>query len=274
MYLLQMEAEITTPIVTKKPSFYFSDCKAIIRSPRRRVYSKINTGQAMFPYSYYCYLGRLEIHFKCASKRKARKKIGELLEINSLGRFQSEGMGIINWVRANVEKYQAETKPRRYKVKIRKGLPHNLTKDQQDLIKLALLHDFVHTSKHKSKIYREIELENSRLVELLKLHHEETDDPKIQQLQKYDRIASIITRKVRSPRLDRYNWQAKAKVDFEALGQEITKASTNVWKLYQYIYNSKQLDRLNESLNHGHTSLRYHLLLVANLLVQNFQHLG
>ncbi|MFX0063420.1 MAG: hypothetical protein ACFFC7_14685 [Candidatus Hermodarchaeota archaeon] len=271
MYLLRMEAKITTPIVTKKPVLYFNGCKGIITSPRRRVYSKINTGEAMFPYSYYCYVGRLQAYFKCASKRKARNKMHELLKINSLGRFQSEGMGIINWMKAKIEYNQAKEKPRGYR-KIRKGLPHNLTAEQQKLIKLGLLHDLVHTSKHNSKIYRELELENLEFVELLRAHHEATDDPMIQQLQKYDRIASIITRKVRSPRLDRYNWQAKVKVDFEVLAQEITEASTNVWKLYQYIYNSKQLDRLNESLDHGHTSLRYHLLLVANLLVQNSQY--
>ena len=63
----------------------------------------------------------------------------------------------------------------------------------------------------------------------------------------------------------------KAKVDFEELAQEIAEASNNLWKLYEYIYNSKKLDMLNESLEYGHTSLRYHILLTANLLVQSFQ---
>ena len=173
-----------------------------------------------------------------------------------------------------IKKYKAEEKKIAYRVKIRKGLPHSLTKEQQELVKITLLHDFVHTEKHKSKIYKEIELKDEKLVKLLQSHHEQTDNPKIQQIQKYDRIASIITRKVKSHRPDRYNWRAKAKVDFETLVQEITEASKNVWKLYQYIYNSKKLDILNESLNYGHTSLRYHLLIMTNLLVQSFQHRG
>ncbi|MFX1534530.1 MAG: hypothetical protein ACFFDI_09945 [Promethearchaeota archaeon] len=137
--------------------------------------------------------------------------------------------------------------------------------------KTSLLHDFVPTEKHESKIYNEIKLTDKELVEILKSHHKKTDDPLVQQLQKYDRIASIITRKVRSPRPDRYNWRAKTKVNFEVLAQEIAEASTNVWKLYDYVYKSKKLDMLNESLQYGHTSLRYHILLTANLLVQNFR---
>ena len=46
-------------------------------------------------------------------------------------------------------------------------------------------------------------------------------------------------------------------------------ANTNVWNLYQYIYNSKELRLLNESLNHGHTTLRNYLLVIANLIVQD-----
>ncbi|MFX0062967.1 MAG: hypothetical protein ACFFC7_12375 [Candidatus Hermodarchaeota archaeon] len=226
----------------------------------------------MFPYSYFCYLCTLEVSYRCSSKRKARQKLYELMQIDQIGRFQTNGMGEINWVGGQIENCKAEEKKIAYRVKIRKGLPHNLTKEQQELVKMALLHDFVHTKRHKSKIYKEIELKDDRLVEILKLHHEKTDNPLVRQLQKCDRIASIITRKMKSHRLDRYNWRAKAKVDFEALTQEIAEVSNSVWKLYQYIYNSKKLDLLNESLNYGHTSLRYHLLVVANLLVQSFQH--
>ncbi|MFX0062407.1 MAG: hypothetical protein ACFFC7_09490 [Candidatus Hermodarchaeota archaeon] len=272
MYLLRMEAEILTPIITKRTVFYMKSCKWLITKPRRRVYNKINSGVPMFPYSYFCYLGTLEVGHRCSTKRKARKKLYELVQIDQIGRYQNNGMGVINWIGGQIEKYKAEEKKMSYRVKIRKGLPHNLTKEQQEIIKMALLHDFVHTKKHKSKIYKELDLEDKKLVELLRLHHDNTGNPKIRQIQKYDQIASIITRKVKSHRLDRYNWQAKVKVDFEALAQEIAEASDSVWKLYDYIYNSKKLDLLNESLQYGHTSLRYHLLVMANLLVQSFQH--
>lgn len=42
-------------------------------------------------------------------------------------------------------------------------------------------------------------------------------------------------------------------------------------KIYEYIYKSKQVDKLNESLEHGYTSLKRHLLLIANLIVQDIQ---
>ncbi len=83
----------------------------------------------------------------------------------------------------------------------------------------------------------------------------------------------MITRKIRSPILGRYNWQAKKKkknIDFKKLAINIGKqANTNVWNLYRYIYNSLELKLLNESLNHGHTTLRNHLLVIADLIVQD-----
>ena len=101
MYLLTMKAEIVKHIVTKKPFFFFKGCKIIIQRPKRRVYTKINSGVPMFPYSYYCYfskVGKLLVSYRCNSKRKAHKKISELMTIDQIGRFQSEGMGEISKV--------------------------------------------------------------------------------------------------------------------------------------------------------------------------------
>ncbi len=60
-------------------------------------------------------------------------------------------------------------------------------------------------------------------------------------------------------------------IDFKKLAHEIAQVSTNVWKLYQYICNSKELALLNESLHHGHSALRNHLLVMTNLIVQDFK---
>lgn len=125
----------------------------------------------------------------------------------------------------------------------------------------------VHTTKHKSKIYVEIQVED---IQELKNHHEPTQNKLINTFQKYDRIAASMTRKVRSPRKNRYTWEAQRRVDFNQLKQEIEKVENNIWRLYQYIYESKELQALNESLNHGHSSLQYHLLLIANLIVQDY----
>ena len=54
-----------------------------------------------------------------------------------------------------------------------------------------------------------------------------------------------------------------------ALTKQIAETANNVWKLYEYIYKSKELDQLNESLEFGQSSLCFYLLLITNLLVQN-----
>ncbi len=89
--------------------------------------------------------------------------------------------------------------------------------------------------------------------------------------QKYDRIAASITRKFRSPRTNRYNWYSKENIDFKKLAKEVKEVSNNIWKLYKYIYDSKELDKLNESLEYGHTSLKRHLLIITSLIVQKLQ---
>lgn len=92
------------------------------------------------------------------------------------------------------------------------------------------------------------------------------------QIQRFEIKAAIITRKIRSPKTNRYNWYSKENIDFKKLAKEIKEVYNNIWKLYGFIYESKELSWLNESLEHGHTSLRNHLLVITNLIVQDFQH--
>ena len=141
------------------------------------------------------------------------------------------------------------------KIKIRKGLPDQLSPSVQKLIQYALLRDFYHTSRHKSKIYVEPELEDIELMEALGLHHEKTDDPLIQKFQHYDRLAAQITRKFRSPRTNRYNWYTTKTIDFSKLADEIAEVAKHPWKLYEYIYQNKELMLLTESLQYGHIYL-------------------
>ncbi|MFX1511878.1 MAG: hypothetical protein ACFFCQ_04770 [Promethearchaeota archaeon] len=76
---------------------------------------------------------------------------------------------------------------------------------------------------------------------------------------------------MRSPRIDRYNWQSKKQINFQNLAQmiEITNKQ-GVWQLYNFIYENKELEALIESLQYGHTSLKQHLLIIVNLIVQDF----
>ncbi|MFQ5978946.1 MAG: hypothetical protein ACE5OZ_12540 [Candidatus Heimdallarchaeota archaeon] len=92
---------------------------------------------------------------------------------------------------------------------------------------------------------------------------------------KYDRIAAALTRKYKAPRSSRYNWkfqESPQTIDFHALASQVQKIvdKENVFKLYLFIYQSEELERLNETLEFGHTSLRFHLLLIANMIVRDY----
>ncbi len=225
----------------------------------------------MYPYSFICYLGTLELQFSCKTKQQAMEKLEQLLQIDQIGRFGSEGLGRVQWARGYIRSTH-ELAPRKGKrVRIRKGLPNPLPETVKELLRYALLHDFVHTESHRSKIYQELTLENEALMELLRQHHVKTTDPLIQTFQEYDRQAARMTRRIRAPITGRYNWQAKiAEIDFVKLATEIKQVAENVWKLYDYIYQSQELKQLTESMEYGHSSLRTHFLLIANLIVQDF----
>ncbi|MHA1992902.1 MAG: hypothetical protein ACW97Z_00010 [Candidatus Hodarchaeales archaeon] len=273
--VMVLKGELVTPFVTKNTYFSLLGCKSTIVNPRRRYYTKINASRPMYPYSYICYLGTVRVSIEHQSSAIITEKLNSLLQLTNIGKFQNEGLGEIRWIEGYIQnnRRQELQQPRRKKLRIRKGLPLDLTKEQQQLLKYALLHDFYHTSKHQSKIYQEPPLKDKTLVEQLRGHHEKTTDPIIEKFQYYDRLAASTTRKIRSPIIGRYNWYAKRrlqKIDFKELAKNIQEvAETNIWNFYRYIYNSKVLDMLNESMNYGHTTLRNHLVVIANLIVQD-----
>lgn len=272
---LVVDGRLITPIITKKSQFIIKGCKVTINQPRQRHYTKINASIPMYPYSFICYLGNIRLEYRHSSIYKINHKINEILETTHIGKFQAEGLGEVEWISGHIEKHNTSLhKPeRKQKLRIRKGMPLDLSSDQQELLQYALLHDFFKTDIHKSKIYTEPPLDDTNLVKRLRRHHEKTDDSIISTFQVYDQWAAMITRKIRSPITSRYTWQAKKmarKIDFNKLAQEIKEVSTNIWTLYSYIYNSKELKLLNESMNHGHTTLRNHLIVIANLIVQDF----
>ncbi|MHA2251714.1 MAG: hypothetical protein ACXAD7_15225 [Candidatus Kariarchaeaceae archaeon] len=268
---LVLEGKIKTPLITKKTRFSLLGCRVNIKQPRRRYYTKINTGVPMMPYSKISYLGTLRVEDACKSRSKAIKKLNELIQIEQIGEKLNEGCGQIDWLKGEITKDQKNTKKNRYRMKIRQGLPHNLPESIRELIRYGLLHDFYNTSAHTSKIYVEPYLEDVRLMDLLRKSHDKTNILLINTSNIYDRLSSSITRRSRSPTLYRYNWQSLSrKVDFHKLAKKISEHSDNVFKLYTYILNSRELNLLNESLDYGHSSLRLHLVLIANLIVNDY----
>jgi hypothetical protein len=271
MYL-HLLGKIKTPIITKRTEFHLEGCRVKILHPRRRYINKITTSRRMYPYSFIGYLGDIELVYSCKSKRLAKAKLKSLLEIDYLGRYFSEGYGKIQWLRYRLLQERPPESSRSYpKIRIRKGLPLKIPKNIQLLLKYALLHDFFHTPNHHSKIYQEPKLTDAEFAVLLRQHHDETDHPLILTFQQYDRRAALITRQIYSPRPNRYNWKAKEPVDFESLATQIQEAENDVWTLYRLIYGSHALAQLNESMKYGHTSLRNHLLLICNLVVEDFK---
>ncbi|MFX0172505.1 MAG: hypothetical protein ACFE9L_11340 [Candidatus Hodarchaeota archaeon] len=265
---LTLNGRIITPIITKKTSFQLEGCRVEILHPKRRFITKSHKKQRIYPFSFIGYLGKLRLTYRCHTLAQAKAKLKDLLTIANIGRFWSEGLGQVEWLSGKFSGKTHSQKKRHYgRVKIRKGLPHKLPSNIQQLIRYAMLHDFVHTSKHKSKIYVELEVED---LDLLRQHHDFSKNKLVQMFQRYDRLASSMTRKVRSPRTNRYTWEAKGTIDFELLVQVLTSHEKNIWRLYTYIYESRELQQLSESLDYGHSSLRYHLLLIVNLIVQDF----
>ncbi len=275
---LTLEGQILTPIVRKRPEFRLFGCQIRITKIRRRYFTKITASKPMYPYAYICYLGKIIISYVCKTETQAMRKLQTLMEIEAIGRFQSEGMGYIQWLKgslkatfSNGSDTPGNTQRTYRKVKIRQGLPHNLSPAVEEVIQLGILHDFFQTSKHRSKIYVEPPITDQILRERCQQHHDHTDDPVIEKFRKYDHLSALITRKHRSPRLSRYNWKSSRKINFKQLAQEIAEVSTSVYKLYRYIYESKDLELLNESLEFGHSSLRQHLLILINLIVNDYQ---
>jgi len=174
-------------------------CQAIIRKPRRRWYGKITTAKPMFPYALICYLGFIELRYSCENRQQAKQKLQRLLSIGQIGRYQSEGLGKIQWLQGRIVNTSETISKKSRRIRIRKGLPQDLPYYVRELVRYALLHDFVHTDKHSSKIYQEIPLDDQGYLDWLRQHHAETADPFLRTFQYYDRRAAIITRGIRSP---------------------------------------------------------------------------
>ena len=101
---LVLNGKIITPIIIKRKTFSLEQCRATIKIPRRRHFTKIVTNKPMFPFSYICYLGEIELRYNCKTISKAKRKLKNLLNIKSIGRLSCEGLGKIQWTGGHVVK--------------------------------------------------------------------------------------------------------------------------------------------------------------------------
>ncbi|MHA2296252.1 MAG: hypothetical protein ACXAEU_08850 [Candidatus Hodarchaeales archaeon] len=264
--------------MTNKTSFSLDGyirCK--ILKPRWRAYYKLTAGVKKHPFAYRSCLGNIIATARANTKEKAWKKVNEILSIFTLGRLTSEGCGAVKWLHGSIKPLKIrknDQKERKITVRIRKSVPQlsqGLDKKALELVRYALLHDFFH-SDHSSKIYHEVPILDKKFANLCRRHHKKnTQDLLIKEFQYFDRLSAALTRIDKSPTEDRYRWQHKnEQLDFKQIADDIARADRKgIWKLYEYIYYSEELDMLNESMSYGHNSLKRHVLVAVNLIIND-----
>jgi hypothetical protein len=198
-------------------------------------------------------------------------KLDHAFTFDSIGRYTHEGMGQIVW--RSVKQLQKKPFRNLRKIKIRKMLP-KLSDTQENLLKAFLLHDFVHTEKHRSKIYNAVDIIDEEVYQLAKNHHnynfDERELPLLSTLQYYDRLSAMNSRKFRWSASSRYRMDVLEEIDFDMLKREIESRQYSLCALYSYVYKSCVLDKINEALKFGFSFLKNHLLLMVNLYIDDF----
>lgn len=252
-----------TPVITRRRRFFYNFGVISIHG-RPRVFSKLTKGERRPPKTYRAWYGDVEFIVP-------EDRLDDVLAIDCFGSFTNEGMGQIQWKEAKKLNKKPLYTPR--KTKLRKMLPTNLSETQEKLLIGFLLHDFVHTEKHSSKIYTEVDISDGFVYELAKNHHnyhiDDREIPLLYILQYYDRLSSRISRKFRFSAPSRYRVTEIEKIDFDELKRKIEMRQYSLYALYTYVYKSQTLNKINEALKFGFSSLKNHLLLMVNLYIDD-----
>jgi hypothetical protein len=139
-----------------------------------------------------------------------------------------------------------------------KKLPTSATAIQPSR-NIFFVNDFFHTRKHKSKIYYELELEDTDFMSVLRCSHDKSkpNDPFLLIMSRFDQLAAMLGRQRYAPIKGRYNFQAQRQgqrlEDRRKLAREISQVvnEKSIYELYNYIYASEELDWLVESRDYG-----------------------
>ncbi|MHA1655234.1 MAG: hypothetical protein ACTSXO_12060 [Candidatus Heimdallarchaeota archaeon] len=280
---LRLIGKLLTPIVIEKPTFYIKGCRVTITKkaeekengrfayPEKLFYGKLVKDRRRPPTVKTCFQGFVVVDCP-GTNNQAKKKLQWFFDLDGLGRQQNEGMGRIRWLQKKEVAYVKKEPPKK-KLRIRKGLGY-YPKPMVRAITALLLHDFVHTEKHDSKIYHEVEITDELMREACKKHHQITEENEnwlIPIIQKYDRLAALINRKKPLRKEKRYDYENGA-VNCKQIAELITEKQKSIDALYNYIYYDKQFARFYEAINYANnSSLRKHLLLAVNLLINDFK---
>ncbi|HUU77604.1 MAG TPA: hypothetical protein VMX55_04610 [candidate division Zixibacteria bacterium] len=277
--IFTLEGKLLSPIITPSPLTKKGKCWCRVirglsseKKPLRTYVGKLTKGERKTPTKQLAYRGFVRVTTIDRNEERGRKNILKYLLRDFLGEKTTEGYGKIQWVNYREEEYlQEEQEQKRKKLKLRKGLGPNYPKELQRLLIALMLHDFVKTERHPSKIFKEITIEDEEIREACLNHHngEESKNDLLPIVKYYDHLASHITRKKPFKTLTRFDCQ-NGDIKFEELAKEIEQKQNSAYKLYNYIYNSRELTRIVESMTYGYNSLRNHLLLMVNLTINDY----
>ncbi|MHA1435721.1 MAG: hypothetical protein ACTSO7_17920 [Candidatus Heimdallarchaeota archaeon] len=277
--IFTLEGKILSPLISSTPLIKKGNCWCKIirrlssdKKPLRTYVGKMTKGERKAPTKQLAYRGYIRVTTIERNEERGRRNILNYLTQDHLGKKTSEGYGKVQWINYREENYQPEQQePKRKKLTLRKGLGPNYPKELQRLLIAIMLHDFVKTEKHPSKIFQEITIEDEEIREACLNHHNEslTKNDLLPLLKNYDHLASYITRKKPFKTLTRYDFN-NGKIDFKQLVNEIEERQNSAYKLYNYIYNSQELTRIVESMTFGYNSLRNHILLMVNLAINDY----
>jgi len=278
---MRLIGEMITPVVHEKHQFYIKGCKVTISSgteenekgylpyPKKGHYGKLIKGERKAPTIKKCFQGSW-VMVTLGNGTQAQKKLEWFLGLDNLGAHTNEGMGKIKWLEVreiNLPKKQ----PKEKKLIIRKGLGY-YPKPMVTAIKVLLLHDFVHTEKHDSKIYQEVQIKSPFIQEACKNHHngEKLNNWLLPIIKKYDGLASFLSRRIPRREERRYDYE-NGIIDCKIVASEIEEKQENINALYNYIYYNETFARFYETIDYANNKLRKHLLLAVNLLINDFK---
>jgi hypothetical protein len=275
--------------------------------PRFTSIGKLVSGVRDYPTVLRGYRGYVKISCVGPTEEVLKRKIEKFIKKTFLGTKVAEGFGRVKWQSCKIQEYSrehssvptvllSESCPQCKKhtvtynkftklknctscnqtmhtkqFKIRTGIRANYPKELQQLLLALLLHDFVHTDKHPSKIYHEVIIEDELIRDACKNHHngDESDNILVPLVKYYDALASSITRKKTFQTIYRYN-KLEGSIDVEQIKHEIEEKQDNLAKVYVYIYESQELSRIVESMRYGKNDLRTHLLIMVNLAINDY----
>ncbi|MHA1185659.1 MAG: hypothetical protein ACTSXA_04570 [Candidatus Heimdallarchaeota archaeon] len=269
---------LETPMIVAKPFLKKNGCwLKVVREPTTDKFplltsvGKVVKGEQQAPTILRGYRGFVKVSCVGYNKERLLLKMNDFLMKRFLGGLTSEGFGKVEWLECEITTHQPSNIPIKKKFKIRKGLGVNYPEELKRLLIALMLHDFVDNELHKSKIYRSIIIEDEEIREACLNHHNGDDNTnKLLPLVKYyDSLASLMLRKIKNKANNRYSMN-KGKINFKQLVDELEVNQHSAHKLYNYIYNSKDLIRIVESLRFGYNNLQNHLLVMVNLAINDF----